>query len=99
MTDRSSASIRQQLCESALGDIDIIFKTDNKVWNEDPISFRDFVISKDHMNFVPLSERQAACCYLLLSFCMYIMRYPVLLHLQKTIRGIRFMNTIHGICG
>ena len=37
MTDRSSASIRQQLCESALGDIDKIFKTDNKVWNEDPI--------------------------------------------------------------
>ena len=60
MTDRSSASIRQQLCESALGDIDKIFKTDNKVWNEDPISFRDFVISKEHMNFVPLSERQEA---------------------------------------
>lgn len=60
MTNRSSASIRQQLCNSALGDIDKIFKTDNKVWNEDPISFRDFVISKNHMNFVPLSERQYA---------------------------------------
>lgn len=57
---RSSASIKKQLCDSVLNDFDSVFKIDNEVWKEDPISFRDFVISKDHMNFVPLSERQEA---------------------------------------
>lgn len=57
---RSSASIKKQLCDSVLNDFDSVFKIDNEVWAEDPISFRDFVISKEHMNFVPLSERQEA---------------------------------------
>lgn len=55
---RSSASIKKQLCDSVLNDFDSVFKIDNEVWAEDPISFRDFVISKEHMNFPPLSERQ-----------------------------------------
>lgn len=60
MGKRSSVAIKKQLCDSILGDFDNIFKTDNRVWNEDPISFREFVVSKEHMNFPPLSERQYA---------------------------------------
>ena len=60
MNKRSPNNIKKQLCDSALLDFDSIFRIDNEVWKEDPISFREFVVSKDHMNFPPLSERQYA---------------------------------------
>lgn len=60
MANRSSASIRQQLCNSVLDDFDSIFRIDNEVWKEDPITFRDFVTNKDMMDFPKLSERQYA---------------------------------------
>lgn len=57
---RSSAAIRQQLCDSVLNDFDSVFKIDNEVWKEDPITFREFVTGKAFMAFPKLSERQYA---------------------------------------
>lgn len=35
-----------------------ITKDSEPIWEEDPVSFREFVASPEHMNFPPLSERQ-----------------------------------------
>ena len=58
MNDRNPIVIKKQLCDSVLDDFEKYFKVDNKVWSEEPITFREFVTAKEHMNFVPLSDRQ-----------------------------------------
>lgn len=58
MTNRSSASIKKQLCDSVLLDFDSIFQISNEVWKEEPVTFREFVVSKEHMAFPKLSDRQ-----------------------------------------
>lgn len=55
---RSPASIQKQLCDAALLDFDSIFRISNEVWKEDPVTFREFVVSKEHMAFPKLSDRQ-----------------------------------------
>ena len=57
---RSPVSIRKQLCDSVLADMDKIFVVNNEVWKENPVTFREFVTSDEHMAFPPLSEKQEA---------------------------------------